>query len=134
MAASYKDIKNSNKEIDRLNSNQVSLNFYQPDAKETRVGLFLQDQISLLDDKLIVTPGLRWDRFETKPDNSTAGSSSDNYQTSTSSALTARLGTVYSITDNSKVFAQISQGHRAPTFEELYYSYSSQEDITVIPT
>ena len=68
---------------------------------------------------------MRWDRFETKPDNSTAGSSSDNYQTSTSSALTARLGTVYSITDNSKVFAQISQGHRAPTFEELYYSYSS---------
>ncbi|CAM3795182.1 TonB-dependent hemoglobin/transferrin/lactoferrin family receptor [Vibrio aquimaris] len=125
MAASYKDIKNSNKEIDRLNSNQTSLNFYQPDAKETRVGLFLQDQISLLDDKLIVTPGLRWDRFETKPDNSTAGSSSDNYQTSTSSALTARLGTVYSITDNSKVFAQISQGHRAPTFEELYYTYSS---------
>ena len=125
MAASYKDIKNSNKNIDRLNNNQASLNFYQPDAKETRVGLFLQDQISLLEDKLIVTPGLRWDRFQTKPDNNTAGSSIDNYQTSTSSALTARLGTIYSVTDNSKVFAQISQGHRAPTFEELYYSYSS---------
>ncbi|KJY72577.1 TonB-dependent receptor [Vibrio coralliilyticus] len=123
LAYTNKDITNYNKIIDRSNNDQTSVYFYQPDATETRIGLFVQDQISLLEDKLVVTPGLRWDRFETKPDSSTEGiPSGQTYETNTSSALTARLGTVYSLDDESKVFAQVSQGHRAPTFEELYYS------------
>ncbi|GLT18726.1 TonB-dependent receptor [Vibrio zhanjiangensis] len=126
LAYSTKDIANLNKTFKRSN-NQTSLNFYQPDAKETRIGLFLQDQISLLEDTLAITPGVRWDSYETKPDNSTAGiTSGQSYQTSTNSALTARLGAIYSITDHSKVFGQVSQGYRAPTFEELYFSMPGQ--------
>ncbi|MFW7523540.1 TonB-dependent hemoglobin/transferrin/lactoferrin family receptor [Vibrio ostreicida] len=123
LALARKDIRNDNNIIDRSNNDQASTYFYQPNATETRIGLFVQDQISFMEDDLIVTPGVRWDKFETKPDASTTGiPSGQTYQTNSSSALTARLGTVYSFNDTSKVFAQISQGHRAPTFEELYYS------------
>ncbi|SON53395.1 Heme transport protein HutA (fragment) [Vibrio tapetis subsp. tapetis] len=41
------------------------------------------------------------------------------------SAFTGRLGALYSVNDSNKVFAQVSQGFRAPDFQELFYSFGN---------
>ncbi len=119
-----KDIANTNQEFNSVGSDQVI--FYMPDAAETRYGVFVQDEISWND--FIVTPGLRFDSFKTKPGDSSenpSGNDTSEYKDYSDSALTARLGTVYKLTEQHRLFAQISQGFRAPDFQELYYSYGN---------
>ena len=101
------------------------LMFYMPDATELNYGLFVQDEIVIND--LILTPGLRFDSFSTDPGNNFPDDSYDQtlYEEYSDSAVTARLGALYSINEQHKVFAQISQGFRAPDFQELFYSYSN---------
>jgi len=89
-------------------------------------GLYLQDQISFMDGRLLLTPGVRYDKFEAKPslDSSfappaaTAGELKDH----DSDKVTARLGTVFKLTENTSVFAQYSQGFKSPDLIDLYYS------------
>ncbi|MCA2018029.1 TonB-dependent hemoglobin/transferrin/lactoferrin family receptor [Vibrio tritonius] len=96
---------------------------YTPDVKEQKFGVFVQDQISFLNGDLLVTPGLRYDWFNTDPSD-VDGESYDSYS---DSALTARLGSVYHLNQQNSLFAQVSQGFRAPSFDELYYIYSHPE-------
>ncbi|CAM3002599.1 TonB-dependent hemoglobin/transferrin/lactoferrin family receptor [Vibrio diazotrophicus] len=121
---SDKDIANTNQEFNSVGSDQVI--FYIPEAAETRYGMFVQDEVSWND--FIVTPGLRFDSFETKPGDTSANPSQNDaseYKNYSDSAVTARLGTVYKLTEQHRLFAQVSQGFRAPDFEELYYSYGN---------
>ncbi|MEF1309371.1 TonB-dependent hemoglobin/transferrin/lactoferrin family receptor [Vibrio mytili] len=124
--ASYsnKDIANINKEFNSVGNDQVI--FYIPEAEETRYGVFVQDEIVFND--FIVTPGLRFDSFETKPGDTSANPSQNDtseYKNYSDSAVTARLGTVYKLTEEHRLFAQVSQGFRVPDFQELYYSYGN---------
>lgn len=119
-----KDIENRNYTRNLIDSSEDKLFFYQPNAEETRYGAFVQNEMLLLNETLRLTPGIRFDSFETKPDVTTEGIDSNvTYKKHSSSAITARLGAVYDLNDSVKTFAQISQGFRAPSFDELYYSY-----------
>ncbi|CAM4342350.1 TonB-dependent hemoglobin/transferrin/lactoferrin family receptor [Vibrio agarivorans] len=119
-----KDIENTNLEYNTTRPDSEI--FYMPNASERRYGLFAQDEISF--GNWIVTPGIRYDSFETDP-----GDASDNpsenpqdvYTKYSDSAFTARLGTVYKINNEHRLFAQVSQGFRAPDFQELFYSYGN---------
>lgn len=118
-----KDIENRNLTRNLIDNTDSTI-FYQPNAEETRYGAFVQDEMLLLGEALRLTPGVRFDSFETKPDVTTEGiDPSVEYTNHSSSAVTGRLGAVYELTDEVKTFAQISQGFRAPSFDELYYSY-----------
>lgn len=81
----------------------------------------MQDEISLLNDKLILTPGVRYDYFSTNPSNT----SEESFEKFSDSALTGRLGATYSVSQPGTIFAQVSQGFRAPSFDELYYTYDN---------
>ncbi|RTZ17340.1 TonB-dependent hemoglobin/transferrin/lactoferrin family receptor [Vibrio aquaticus] len=119
-----KDIENRNYTRNLIDSSEDKLFFYQPNAEETRYGAFVQDEMLLLNETLRLTPGIRFDSFETTPDVKTEGiDPSVTYDKHSSSAVTARLGAVYDLNESWKTFAQISQGFRAPSFDELYYSY-----------
>ena len=121
---SDKDIANTNKEFNSVGSDQVI--FYIPDAQETRYGLFAQDEITF--GKWIVTPGVRFDSFDTDPGDTSANPSlnaASEYKDYSDSAVTGRLGTVYKLNEENRLFVQISQGFRAPDFQELYYSYGN---------
>lgn len=119
-----KDIENRNYTKNLIDGSKDKLFFYQPNAEETRYGAFVQDEMLLLNESLRLTPGVRFDSFETTPDVKTEGiDPSVTYDKHSSSAVTARLGAVYDLNDHLKTFAQISQGFRAPSFDELYYSY-----------
>ncbi|NVN80866.1 MULTISPECIES: TonB-dependent hemoglobin/transferrin/lactoferrin family receptor [unclassified Vibrio] len=117
----HSDISNTNMEYNSDPDTDDQLYVYTPDAKEQKFGLFIQDEISLVNDKLIVTPGVRFDYFSTDPGKNTGESLTDF----SDSAVTGRLGTTYKLTDTGTVFGQISQGFRAPSFDELYYTYDN---------
>ncbi len=113
----YSDIANLNSEY---NSDDTDKDMtYTPNASEQKLGLFLQDEIELLSGALKITPGIRFDYFATDP----GELNGESYAKFSDSAATARLGALYHLTYSSSVFAQVSQGFRAPTFTELYYSY-----------
>ena len=130
-----RDIENTNitHSVKPDNSTGTKLYYYMPKAEDTKWGAYIQDQIVLLNDALIITPGVRFDSFNTKPDNTdpatkyndVSGYEPVDYKEYSDSAVTAKLGALYNLTDDTKVFAQISQGFRAPDFQELYYSFSN---------
>ncbi|AIW16327.1 TonB-dependent hemoglobin/transferrin/lactoferrin family receptor [Vibrio tubiashii] len=121
---SDKEIKNVNNEYNSISADKVI--YYIPSAKERKYGFFLQDSINY--GKFVLTPGVRFDSFETDPGDTTnnpSGNSPESYGKFSDSAVTGRLGTTYSINNEHKVYAQVSQGFRAPDFQELYYSFGN---------
>ncbi|WP_052879571.1 TonB-dependent hemoglobin/transferrin/lactoferrin family receptor [Vibrio coralliirubri] len=102
-----------------------------PDAKITQWGVFLQDQAFFMDDKLIVTGGLRYDSFVADP--STDEGYTTEYDKNEDDAFTAKLGSVYHINDSLSVFGQIGQGFKAPSVYDLYYFYNQGAIVEANP-
>ncbi|PTP86266.1 TonB-dependent hemoglobin/transferrin/lactoferrin family receptor [Vibrio splendidus] len=102
-----------------------------PDAKITQWGVFVQDQAFFMEDKLIVTGGLRYDSFVADP--STDEGYTTEYEKNEDDAFTAKLGSVYHINDNLSVFGQIGQGFKAPSVYDLYYFYNNGAIIEANP-
>jgi len=86
-----------------------------PEVDGQTYGIFIQDQISLMEGKLLVTPGLRWDDFEADPSSESgfAGHNSDN--------LSARLGAVYKLPQNWSIFGQYAEGFKTPDLLDMYF-------------
>ncbi|MDP2572377.1 TonB-dependent hemoglobin/transferrin/lactoferrin family receptor [Vibrio penaeicida] len=122
-----KDIHNVNEEKNSSRPDKVI--YYMPNASETRFGAFVQNDMAMWDGKLRLTPGVRFDSFKTNPQgnvpSNSAGYTPDSYDKYSNSAVTGRIGAVYEVVDNHKLFAQVSQGFRAPNFQELFYSFSN---------
>ncbi|MGF1718427.1 TonB-dependent hemoglobin/transferrin/lactoferrin family receptor [Vibrio kyushuensis] len=120
---SNKDISNTNHEYNSI-QDDITV-FYMPEASETRYGFFAQDEITI--GNLILTPGVRFDSFETDPGSNFPDGTYDPtlYKKYSDSAVTGRLGGLYTVNQENKIFAQISQGFRAPDFQELFYSFGN---------
>ena len=113
------DISNVNTEYNNAADREASrVITYTPKAKEQAYGLYLQDEISI-GDRLVLSPGIRYDNFETNP----GSVDGETYKDFSDSAVTGRLGATYRISTPGVLFAQVSQGFRAPSFDELYYVY-----------
>ncbi|MBR3193602.1 TonB-dependent hemoglobin/transferrin/lactoferrin family receptor [Bosea sp. (in: a-proteobacteria)] len=103
----------------------------QPDIDGRLVGVYVQDEIGLLDNRLRVTPGVRFDWYEEKPQATPAYSASGSRPvglppSSSDSAWSPRVRLEYDILKNAPVvkdltlFAQWAKSFRAPTADELY--------------
>ncbi|MEY4415018.1 MAG: hypothetical protein RIQ53_2311 [Pseudomonadota bacterium] len=107
----------------------------QPDSRTRRVGVFVQDEISLLDGgRLRLTPGLRVDHVETEARNleafASSGLSASGAQAlygspSRHTLVSPSLSLVYDLTPGLKAHAGIRQSHRAPGAGELYGSWNN---------
>ncbi|MEN7342134.1 MAG: TonB-dependent hemoglobin/transferrin/lactoferrin family receptor [Pseudomonadota bacterium] len=97
------------------------------DVRQTAI--FLQDEISLLDDRLLITPGLRFDSFDAtasadaiylsgNPGSPTPADYDD-------SEVTGRLGGVYRLTDKWSLFALYAEGFRAPPYDDVNVGFSN---------
>lgn len=90
---------------------------------------FLQDEIVMLDGRLRVTPGLRYDDYEaeTSPDalyfegNPGVAPPADFAD----SELTLKLGALYQFTDNVSAWARYSEGFRAPPYDDVNVGFSN---------
>lgn len=88
---------------------------YVPRVDGKNVGVYLQDKISLLDGNWTITPGVRYDEYEAKPESSDLGQHK-------SDKTSLKLGSVYEISDIFSVYGQFAQGFKAPDIYHLYYS------------
>lgn len=95
---------------------------------------FIQDEISLLNDKLVITPGLRYSYYnlDPRPDS--------NYKIVPGKApgvveednLSKQVGLVYKFTDNFSVFGRYAEGFKMPTAEQLFTS-SPSATFNILP-
>ncbi|AJR08913.1 TonB-dependent hemoglobin/transferrin/lactoferrin family receptor [Photobacterium gaetbulicola] len=86
-----------------------------PSSESEQRAVFVQDQMFFMDDRMVVTAGLRYDDYKATPD------SSSGLEQHNSDALTSRLGAVYHWNNNLSTYAQYSEGFRSPTIYEMYY-------------
>jgi hemoglobin/transferrin/lactoferrin receptor protein len=100
-----------------------------PLTEVEQLAFFVQDEIGLLDNRLLLSPGLRYDRFD-------ADASVDAVYTSGNpgspppedyrdSELTAKIGAVYAVTDKLSVFARYSEGFRAPPYGDVNVGFTN---------
>lgn len=108
----------------------------QPKVDGQLAGFFVQDEIGLIDNRLRVTPGLRYDWYEEKPQYTASYFGSLSRPTSlppasSGSAWSPRIRLEYDIMKNAglfkdvTVFAQWAKTFRAPTANELYGRFGS---------
>lgn len=120
------DLTNAQDTLYPTDPDSSTLDRAVPLVESTSYGFYLQDQITLMDGTLLLTPGIRYDNFEAEPtiDNNfepptvVAGALADH----DSDKVTLRLGAVYKITEFTSVFAQYSQGFKTPDLLDLYYA------------
>ncbi|NVJ70582.1 MAG: TonB-dependent hemoglobin/transferrin/lactoferrin family receptor [Alphaproteobacteria bacterium] len=94
------------------------LSRYTPVVKGETFGIYLQDQITLMDGALILSPGLRYDSFKASP------KADELYEAQlenhSSDKLTFRSGLVFKFNDTLSLFGQYAQGFKAPELIQLY--------------
>lgn len=91
-----------------------------PNASAFKWGLFLQDQAFFLEDTLVVNGGLRYDSVKAKPENITSKTTA-----ASSHAVTGKWGMVYHLSESVSGFANISQGFKSPSLQDLYFFYET---------
>jgi hemoglobin/transferrin/lactoferrin receptor protein len=103
---------------------------YFPESRVDELGVYLQDEISLLGGRLQLVPGLRWDRSELSPDSGDAVFLSGNPGAPTPvgashAAVSPRLGVVGAIGGGWNVFAQYARGFRTPPYSEVNVGFTN---------
>jgi hemoglobin/transferrin/lactoferrin receptor protein len=100
-----------------------------PNSEYTSLGIFVQDEIELLDARLRVIPALRYDNFKLDPtadaiylSGNTGSPTPEGYD---ESQVSAKLGLVYDISDSWSVFAQYAEGFRAPPLDAVNTGFTN---------
>lgn len=100
-----------------------------PLTEVEQLAFFLQDEIDLLNGRLKLSPGLRYDRFE-------ADATADEIYLSgnpgspapedySDSEITAKIGLLYAFSDAFSAFARYSEGFRAPPYDDVNVGFSN---------
>ena len=95
-----------------------------PETEVFRAGAFINDEISLLEGKLLVTPGARFDTFEMDPKGATKEDGS-TYKSYDESQVSVNLGVLYKFSDMAVVFAQYGQGFKVPAYDLAYIDHDN---------
>jgi hemoglobin/transferrin/lactoferrin receptor protein len=100
------------------------------DVDGVTFGLYGEDDIKFLDDRLTITPGLRLDWYSYDPKSTAAYEASPNYdpaflQKSDDFGLSPKLRAAWKATQELELFAQYTRGFRAPSVLELYQNYGA---------
>ena len=94
-----------------------------PNTSTRQLGLYVQDQISLMDDRLVVTPGLRYDDYQLKihPDATYLANVPPGVQAKdfSDSAWSPKLALMYRVTPDLNVYGNYAFGFRAPPFDDV---------------
>jgi hemoglobin/transferrin/lactoferrin receptor protein len=109
-----------------------------PNTTSLQVGAYVQDQISLLGDRLVVTPALRYDyyRLQVHPDaiyesNLPPGVAPSDFS---DSAWSPKLAALYRLNANFNVYANYAFGFRAPPFDDVNAAFRNPvQSYVLIP-
>lgn len=105
-----------------------------PDTRETNLTAYVRDRVRLLDDRLSLTGGLRYDRYKYTPETSASGNGQSGYEdggdsvgVSKFSSPTWNLGAEFKFTDTQSLWVQGGRGSRAPGVNDMYGTSSTTE-------
>ncbi|MFB9948096.1 TonB-dependent hemoglobin/transferrin/lactoferrin family receptor [Rhizobium puerariae] len=101
-----------------------------PDVDSVVFGAFVEDDIKLMDNRLTITPGLRFDWYSHDPKSTAAFEGSPNYnpaylKSAEDFGISPKLRFAYQVNAELELFAQYARGFRAPTVTELYQNYGA---------
>lgn len=99
-----------------------------PISKARELSFFVQDEISLLDGKLTLSPGVRYDEFKLTPYpdeifiNANPGVEVVPFE---DSQVSLKLGAVYDLNETTNVWLQYAEGFRIPPFDDLNVGFTN---------
>lgn len=99
-----------------------------PISKARELSFFVQDEISLLDGKLTLSPGVRYDEFKLTPYpdeifiNANPGVEAVPFD---DSQVSLKLGAVYDLNETTNVWLQYAEGFRIPPFDDLNVGFTN---------
>jgi len=104
-----------------------------PQTKVERAGIFLNDEMSLMDGDLVITPGVRYDTYKMDPINAIK-EDGESYKKYDETNLSFNLGSLYKIAETMSFFAQYGQGFKVPAYDLAYIDHdNSMYGYKIIP-
>ena len=100
-----------------------------PDSQTRRYSVFAQDELSFMDGRLAVTPGVRADRYEYRPDNDAlyqAYNPGFVQANDEKNHLSPKLGVIWRFNDTLSAYANVDYGFRPPLYSEIAGSWNEQ--------
>lgn len=99
-----------------------------PDVNGVTFGAFIEDDIRLLNDRLTVTPGVRFDWYSYDPKSTPEFEQNPNFDPSYLESredfgISPKLRVAWQATEELELFAQYARGFRAPSALELYQNF-----------
>ncbi len=109
-----------------------------PNTSTRQTGFYVQDQISLLNDRLVVTPGLRYDDYRLKihPDAVYLANVPPGVQAAdfSDSAWSPKLALMWRATPDFNVYGNYAFGFRAPPFDDVNAAFRNPvQSYVLIP-
>ncbi|TPH16515.1 TonB-dependent hemoglobin/transferrin/lactoferrin family receptor [Litorilituus lipolyticus] len=95
-----------------------------PTTDVFRAGVFFNDEISLLNNKLVVTPGARFDIYEMDP-NGALKEDGNPFKKFDENHLSLNIGALYKFSDTVAGFAQYGQGFKVPAYDLAYIEHDN---------
>ncbi len=96
-----------------------------PENDTFRAGLFINDEIKLLDGSLVVTPGVRFDKYEMDP-NGALKETGEEFAIIDETNASFNFGALYYLSDTLSAFFQYGQGFKVPAYDLAYIEHSLQ--------
>ena len=106
-----------------------------PLSRTKRSGVYLQNSIEM--GSFIVTPGVRWDRYELEPRDDAVFEADNPNITPVSlddDQVSPKLGVLWRVSDRWNVYAQYAEGYRAPPVNDVNVGFTNfQFGYTTLP-
>ncbi len=98
--------------------------FSFPRVDTTRADLFIQDEISMLDGRLTITPGLRLAHYSIDPTGDGSYPGLPGYEPSKQdkTELLKRIGAIFKLDETYSIYASYGEGFKMPTSQQLFQS------------
>jgi hemoglobin/transferrin/lactoferrin receptor protein len=95
-----------------------------PKTEVFRAGIFINDEISLLNKNLIITPGVRFDTYDMKANGDTK-KNGEPYKSFNENHVSLNIGALYKFTDTIAGFSQYGQGFKVPAYDLAYIEHDN---------
>lgn len=95
-----------------------------PTTDVLRAGVFINDEISLLNGDLLITPGARFDTYKMDA-NGALKEDGKPYQTFDENNVSVNIGALYKFTETISGFAQYGQGFKVPAYDLAYIEHDN---------
>lgn len=120
----YEGINTTYNSLTGLTTVQENQGFSFPRVDTIRADFYIQDEITMLDDRLTITPGLRLAHYSIDPTGDDSYPGLPGYEPSEQdkTELLKRIGAIYKLDETYSVYASYGEGFKMPTSQQLFQS------------